>query len=812
MMKEMELIKMKKENTRMFEPALTASQKKYIMQKNGVRITALSDYLLRVETQTGSVFCDDATQCVMCRNFADPAFSTEKQDENTYLIKTGKCTFRFDFHSKKMMYVVLEDGRKVTDFDQGNLKGTCRTLDGTNGRTKLSPGIVSKNGVAVLDDSGSLIIRSDGQIVPRKCKGSDLYFFAHGYKYEEALKDYFRLTGFPPLIPRFALGNWWSRYKAYTQDEYIALMKKFIAKKIPITVATVDMDWHWVKVVEKFGKDAQDKKDKRGVLELFYNFTNPGWTGYSWNTDLFPQPKAFLQWLKEHNFKVTMNLHPASGCKFYEDAYKEFCAFMGIDPESKKQIHFDITDPKFMEGYFRFLHHPLEEDGVDFWWIDWQQGTKTGIPGLDPLWALNHYHYLDNGRNSHRPLILSRFAGAGSHRYPLGFSGDTAQSWPTLDFQPYFTATASNIGYTWWSHDIGGHHFGERDDELYLRWVQFGVFSPIMRLHSTSNEFMGKEPWKYRADVEYFATKALRFRHRMIPYIYTANRLTAEQGIPLVRPMYYSHPEDERAYQAPNQYYFGAELIVCPITKKTDAQTGLAGVKVFLPEGRYTDIFNGRIYTGNREAYLYRDESAIPVLAREGAIIPLSMNDTKNDSGNPTDLELLIYRGTNSYTLYEDDGYSNDYLNGAFAETVFSVSEKENSLCITAEKAKGDLSVLPQKRNYLFTFRDITNAEKTEVTVNGAAVDFHAATEEGCLQIGVENVLPTDRIDIALYGIFTAKNDSIRELKTELISKLQGSNNAKNRFNRVLDDDASTTAFSALKGPLSELTALYYET
>jgi alpha-glucosidase (family GH31 glycosyl hydrolase) len=342
--------------------------------------------------------------------------------------------------------------------------------------------------------------------------------------------------------------------------------------------------------------------------------------------------------------------------------------------------------------------------------------------------------------------------------------------------------------------------------------VQYGVFSPIMRLHSTSNEFMGKEPWKYRADVEYFATKALRFRHRLIPYIYTANRLTAKEGIPLVRPMYYLYPEDERSYQAPNQYYFGSELIVCPITQKTDPQTGLAGVKVFLPEGRYTDIFNGRIYSGNREAYLYRDEAGIPVLAREGAIIPLGVKDTKNDSGNPTDLELLIYRGTNTYTLYEDDGYSNDYLNGAFAETVFSVTEKENALCFTAEKAQGDLSVLPQKRNYLFTFRDITNAESIQVTVNDAAADFNMATEEGCLQLSVETVLPSDRIDITLTGITTAKNDSIRELKTELISKLQGSNNAKNRFNRVLDDDASSTAFSALKGPLSELTALYFET
>ena len=793
---------------------MSDSKKKtnHIYQKNGVRFSAITDYLLRVEVQTGSVFCNAPTQCVINRDFDSPTFEVEPYDTTTILIKTAKCTFRFDFHSKKMMYVLLEDGRKVSDFDHGNLNGTCRTLDGTNGKTKLSAGILSKNGVAILDDSSSLIISDDGEITPRKCKGTDQYYFAYGYRYEQALRDYFRLTGFPPLIPRFALGNWWSRYKAYTQDEYIRLMKKFISKKIPITVATIDMDWHWVKVVEKFGKEAQDKKDKRGMLELFYNFTNPGWTGYSWNTDLFPQPKAFLKWLKEHNLRVTMNLHPASGCKFYEDAYQDFCAFMGIDPSAKQQIHFDITDPKFREGYFRYLHHPHEEDGVDFWWIDWQQGTKTKIPGLDPLWALNHYHYIDNGRNNKRPLILSRFAGAGSHRYPLGFSGDSAQSWSTLAFQPYFTATASNIGYTWWSHDIGGHHFGERDDELYLRWVQFGVFSPIMRLHSTSNEFMGKEPWKYRADVEMFASSALRFRHRLIPYLYTANRDTAQNGIPLIRPMYYLYPQDERAYNVPNQYYFGPNLIVCPITEKIDPQNGFAGVSVFLPEGRYTDIFNGRIYKGNVETTLYRDEASIPVLAREGAIIPLGITDGTNDSENPAALELLIYRGNGSYTLYEDDGVSNAYKNGVFAETDFEVAEDNNSLCFTYGKAKGDTSVVPQKRTCLFSFRDITEAAKITVKKNDTPAEFEKEADNGYLQITMRDIAPEDSVEICMQDVSVLQNDSVRELKTEIISKLQGSNNGKNRFNRVLDDDESTTAYSALKGPLGELAALYYNT
>ena len=310
--------------------------------------------------------------------------------------------------------------------------------------------------------------------------------------------DFFKLTGKSPLIPRYALGNWWSRYKAYTQNEYIALMERFKKKSIPITVATIDMDWHWVDVQNKF-----NYRPIKGNMETL----KPGWTGYSWNTDLFPDYMAFLKYLHENNMKTTLNLHPADGVRYFEDMYEEMAQEMGIDPLTKKPVEFDITNSKFINAYFKILHNPYEKDGVDFWWIDWQQGKKTKLKGLDPLWALNHYHYLNSQRDSSRPLILSRYAGIGGHRYPLGFSGDSTIKWCTLRFQPYFTATAANVGYFWWSHDIGGHMLGKKDDEMFLRWVQFGVFSPILRLHSTSHDLQGKEPWNYSDIVEELTVK-----------------------------------------------------------------------------------------------------------------------------------------------------------------------------------------------------------------------------------------------------------------------------------------------------------------
>ncbi len=782
---------------------------KYTVINNGVRFSVLTPSLLRIEWGCEEFF-DAPSQSVINRNFCETDFSFENY-ANTTLIKTSECEFSFDTVTKKMNYITLKDGRTVTEYDKGNLKGTCRTLDNVNGSTKLGNGIISTNGVAVLDDSTSLMMCDDGKILPRKNIGTDVYYFAYGYNYRTAVKDLFSLTGHAPLIPRFTLGNWWSRYKAYTQEEYTNLMKRFIDEKIPITVATIDMDWHWVDVVKRFGKEARDGNDRNNFFELVYNIALPGWTGYSWNTELFPDHKAFLKWLKENNFKITMNLHPASGCKFYEDAYSDFCEYMGIDKNTKQQINFDITDEKFIEGYFRFLHHPHENEGVDFWWIDWQQGKNTAIKGLDPLWALNHYHSIDSSRNGKRPLILSRFAGAGSQRYPLGFSGDTVQTWSSLEFQPYFTSTASNIGYSWWSHDIGGHCRGYRDDELYLRWIQYGVFSPINRLHSTSNEFMGKEPWMYNKFVENNAKEFLRLRHRLIPYIYSMNRKTATEGRCLIEPMYYEFPRDERAYKCPNEYYFGTELIVCPITEKTNAKTGLAGTKAFLPKGRYTDIFNGRIYSGNTLTKLFRDQSSLPVLAKEGAIIPLSNSYLCNDVNNPDSMEILISRGNNSFTLYEDDGESLAYKNGEFAETVFSVKKDGQDVTFTVNAATGDLSVIPQKREYILSFIDIADTKKITVKLNNKKHNYDIIADKDILKLRIDGISPSDKLTVTLKKITSRKNPQKKEMLTELISKFSGSNDKKAaRFSMFVKKNIPTVFPSELKGPINELDDLIF--
>ena len=751
------------------------ADKKQIYVNGGTRLTVITPCMLRVEKQAQGKFCDEPTQSVWFRDFCKCDFEA-KEANGVVEIKTEKVTFVYSLRANKMLRIKLADGRIVKNYKAGNLKGTSRTLDIT-AIDKVGDGVCSRNGVAVLDDSETLAIKEDGLILPRDNAEKDEYYFAYGNDYIGATTDLYNLTGKVPLIPRYALSNWWSRYKDYSQGEYLALMDRFKEEEIPITVATVDMDWHWVKIQEKFGKDCHRMRKHLNFMEYVYDIWSKGWTGYSFNTELFPDPDGFLKKLKDDNYKVTFNIHPSMGVRWFENQYEDMCRAMGQDPETKEPVAFDITDKKFTENYFDILHRPFEEKGVDFWWIDWQQGKNTAVKGLDPLWALNHYHFLDNAKDNHRPLILSRFCGAGSQRYPLGFSGDTTQTWKSLDYQPGYTATASNVAYPWWSHDIGGHCMGQKDDELYLRWVQLGVFSPVMRLHSTNNEFAGKEPWNYSGPVQRIATDALRLRHKLLPYIYTMNYRTHTECRAICEPMYYAYPEDENAYNCRNEFFFGTELIVAPITEHTNAKTNLAGVNVWIPEGRYTDIFTGRIYKGNKFVKMFRDVDYIPVLAKEGAIIPMSANGRTNDSSNPEKLEVLIYRGNNTFTLYEDDGETLSYKDGEYLKTAFTVAENGNRVDFSVTKAEGVASVAPENRSFVFKFRDIVSAD-SKVTVDGKEIDAKAENVGGTLEIEV-NAKAVSDIKIVLDNCVYLENKNEKQLLINTISKFQMGNDPK---------------------------------
>jgi hypothetical protein len=621
-----------------------------IVQGAGYRFSVLTDRLIRMEWSDDDTFVDLPTQLVERRRFPVPTFTVRDQPGSLEIwteflhLRYDKRPFSPGGLSVNLRRPVQPDHRtrwryashNDTPGGHGNLGGTARTLDDVDGARQLEPGLFSTHGYAVIDDTSSVLRTEEGWVEPRPHTGTDLYLFGYGREFRAGLRDFFRLTGPSPLLPRAALGNWWSRFHRYTADDYLDLMDRFAAEGIPFSVAVLDMDWHPVDIDPSLGN---------------------GWTGYTWDTQLFPDPPAFLDALHRRGLAVSLNVHPADGVRRHEAAYPQVARDLGIDPDTGLEIAFDITSREFVESYFSRLHHPHEDIGVDFWWIDWQSGTTTRMAQLDPLWMLNHLHYHDAARDDRRPLILSRYAGLGSHRYPVGFSGDTIASWASLDFQPYFTATAANVGYFWWSHDIGGHGSGAKDNELAVRWYQFGVFSPICRLHSSNSPFNSKEPWRFEPATADILTRYLRLRHQLIPYLHSAMWDAHTEGVPLMRPMYHDHPDASEAYEVDNQYLFGPDLLVAPVTTPADPDTHLAQIPGWLPEGTWYDYFTGHRYEGGRTLTFHRTLEQLPVLARAGAIIPLAADPMADATVNPDGLELRIFPGgSGRCLLQEDDG------------------------------------------------------------------------------------------------------------------------------------------------------------
>ncbi|OAA38616.1 Glycoside hydrolase, family 31 [Metarhizium rileyi] len=657
------------------------------------RFTLLSEIVFRYEWAEDGIFEDRASAFAINRNFAPPKFTVNETIEHIELVARN---FHITYDKKPFSRsgFIVGFPSKVTlwgaDWRYGetakdNLGGTARTLDEVNGRCDMGDGILSRSGFATVDDSDTMLFDGQGFVAPRRTGHRiDGYMFAYGHDYKGAMKAFYDISGHQPILPRWALGNWWSRYHPYSADEYINLMEVFRARSVPLSVAVVDMDWHQV------------KGD---------HIPHAGWTGYSWNKELFPDPAGFGQALHDRGLKITLNDHPHGGIHHHEDLYEAMAAALGHDTSKKAPILFNPTDPKFMDAFFRVLHSSIEKEACDFWWIDWQQGPISRVPGLDPLWLLNHFHFRDhvNKNGQGRGIIFSRYAGPGSHRYPVGFSGDSIRSWDSLRFQPEFTATASNIGYGWWSHDIGGHMGGIRDDEMATRWVQYGVFSPIFRLHSSNSQWTSKEPWNFRVEhckvMEYF----MRLRHRLVPYLHTVNLLGGPE--PVARPLYWEYPAHEEAYEKPNEYFFGPYLIVAPIVEPRNPNTNLASVNVWVPPGRHVDIFTGAVYDGDQEIRMYRTIETIPVLAPEGSILPLGELNPPNGCVNPTYFEVLTILGKDGqFTILEDpnDDYETEgsRMKGDWTEY--------RKITLDYKQSEGRLRISKSTKTWMLRFPSVT--------------------------------------------------------------------------------------------------------
>lgn len=722
-------------------PAIADNPKadaKAVVTSGNARFTVLTPQLIRMEWSADGQFEDRATLTFVNRETPVPEFKV-RESKSKLTITTPALTLTYlkngKFSDKNLKAVFTLNGKEVV-WTPGmenpqNLLGTTRTLDGADGSKLKEPmeqGILSRAGWSLIDDSKRHVLTPDGseweEWVEARPEGDrqDLYLFAYGHDYKQALADYALVAGRAPMPPKYTLGYWWSRYWQYSDNEFVDLVNKLKSMDVPIDVLIVDMDWH-----ETWGlRKSNSPKDEYGQ--------RIGWTGYTWQKELFPSPANFLKWTENEELKVALNLHPASGIQPYEAVYDDFTKEYGWS-EKGKSVPFKIDERKWADAYFKTVLEPMERDGVDFWWLDWQQWKESKYtPGLSNTFWLNHtfFNHAERQNPGLRPFIYHRWGGLGSHRYPLAFSGDTYATWPMLAYLPYFTATASNVNYGWWGHDIGGHMFHKTqkatDPELYTRWLQYGVFTPIFKTHSTKDPRIERCIWCF-PDHMFLMRDAIRLRYTLAPYIYNAARENYDTGVGMCRPMYYDYPESDKAYETPEQFMFGNDILATTITQPVDSITGLAPRTIWFPEGTWFDCATGSMYEGGRTEELHYTLAENPHYAKAGSIIPMNPATVKNLQ-QPCDTLVLTFipGGDGQLRHYEDDGMSQQYKTN-YAVTTVSKKQEGNTVRVRISPREGSFAGASDSRSYELRFPAVFPPKS--VKVNGKELAYSRFPKAG---------------------------------------------------------------------------------
>ncbi len=758
------------------------SDKKAIVQGTNYRISVISERIVRLEFSPNGQFNDRPTQLIKKRNIGLPDFSV-RQDATIVEVTTKYFSLSYikgqPFVGTKVdpmrnlkITLLSRDRDRSKDWFVGhpearNMLGNMVGVD-VNIPINMQKGLYSLDGFTSIDDSLSKVIMEDGTLANPIPNHMDIYVFMYDRDFKQALFDYFKMTGAPALVPRYALGNWWSRNIEYDDKSINNLIRKFERKKIPISVMLFDHDWH-----------IRNTKEYNGLK-----------TGFTFNTELFKNPQNMISDFHKRGIRVGLCINPTNGIYPHEQYYPQASEFMQVQP--KTVIQFDPLNPKLLDLLFKMFLHPLEALGVDFFWND-----SDGAGDINKLWALDHYMYMDSGRNSNkRGLILSRGSVYAPHRYPVIYGGSSEISWQNLKQLPFLYLNAANIGVSWWSHDVGGNHGGIEDGELYLRYVQLSTFGPILRFHGARGKYYKKEPWLWDAKTENIAADYLRLRHRLIPYLYTEAYNYTRSGTPLIQPFYYNYMwvYDDSLYR--NQYYLGSQLLVCPILEPKDPIMNRTIHRFFVPDGTWYDFVTGKKFPGNKKYVSFFREDDYPVFAHSGSIVPFSNRSDYNNIGLPTDLEIQIFPGaSNTYTLYEDDGITSLYKDGYYLKTSIDYNYLRNNYTVIIRSIDGKSGIVPEKRNYKMVFRNTKEAENVTVYFNADKLTSENYVEGNDFIVEVKNVPTIGQLTINCKGK-DIEIDAVRLINDDFDSILMDL-----KINTYLKEEIADIMFGELELP-----------
>ncbi len=743
------------------EKASTASNS---IRDGNARFTVISPTLIRMEYAENGQFEDRPTQTVAKR--PTPAASYKKHiDDGELVIETTALTLRYQRDSGPFspdnLVIELLRGSELVEArpdwsfapQPGNLGGWRRGLDNEKDPQPLHEGVLSREGWYLLNDSNTVVLTNTpaGFKVRPDHGGTyqDGYLFGYGLDYVQGLTDLRTLTGAAPLLPKKSFGVWFSKWWSYTDEEWRAQIVDFQTHDVPLDTISIDTDWK--RVHNQFGCTVWNTVIGAPTDDAC------SWNGWDWNRDIFPDPNGFISWVHEQGIDVGLNVHPsiAESDPAYPDTAAKTgglmtddadlpCPFLQADPSTPCYI-FDWTQPKQLEAYFD-LHEPIEATGIDFWWLDWCcEGSRAEAPGLSADTWINAAYAKQHEDMGSRWPAFSRIGGSfqngkagvdnngigafAEHRYSIHFTGDTCSTWELMAFEAEMTAAEGNIGLPYVSHDIGsflgepapgadcnnmvntGQHL---PDDMYVRWIQFGTFQPILRLHSHHGDRL---PWEYPGKAETVATDFLRLRGQLVPTLYTLSREAHDSGLPMARSLYLQWPEYEEAYSYRSQYTLGDDMLIATVAAPGDP----AVIDVWIPPGEWIDFFTGEQLTGPAEITRSVPLEAYAVFMRKGAIVPMQPHQLTSAHGPQDNLIINVWPGADgAFRLYEDEGRGFAYRDGAYRWTPMTTHSSANGACHTVTIAAAQGQSFPGALNRRsWELRFVGVEEPQAVQVNG---------------------------------------------------------------------------------------------
>jgi alpha-D-xyloside xylohydrolase len=509
------------------------------------------------------------------------------------------------------------------------------------------------------------------------------YYFLYGPELDQVVSEYRQLTGTAPMFGKWAYGFWQCKNRYKTQAELLGVAQKYRELKIPID--NIVQDWFWW--------------NRKG--EHIFN-------------ENYPDPKGMIEQLHRENFHLMISVWPffEPGSTAYETMDKNGW-FIDKTVVAKPPYHkaemavYDASNPAARKYYWQLMDDALFKIGVDAWWLD---TTEPETEGREENIQLNHKLAIGSGNRyvnlfplmtttavyegqraaseQKRVFILSRSAFAGSQRNAVtAWSGDINSDWITFQRQVPAGLNFELSGLPYWTTDIGGFVSGNPDDpayrELFIRWFEFGTFSPIFRVHGTRSNDQN-ELWSYGADAQKILTSYDRLRYRLMPYIYSMAWMVTNSGYTPMRALAMDFRSDPRALNVGDQFMFGPALLVNPVTEPA-AKTR----HMYLPNILWYDFWTGQKQTGGRTIDASAPLDRMPLYVRAGSIIPMGpdLQYAAEKQANP--IELRIYRGADgAFTLYEDENDGYNYEKGAYATIPIAWNEATQTLVIGERKGR----------------------------------------------------------------------------------------------------------------------------